>query len=354
MVKKESKDTKISLLNFIFTIGMVIYHINVTDEYNIAFSNKIDEFAFTYFQEFSEHIGVIAMCFFFFISGFLYYRTAFSIDDVHRKNRKRIKTLFVPYIAWTTIVLFCNLIMGTFTIHNINLLDVYFISPIDGPLWYLIALLIFLIISPVVVKLRENIKLMTGIFISVEIYLLLKITGILEPFSNFETWWWYDNMFWYLTIYLFGAYIGVMWPNILKHHAINKHRVAGTILIITSLIMWHFYDNKISFIVYSLIAILGSWMIINYNYEVKDRSLFRSSFFIYALHQPIFLPLVSKVTRYIMAGTKISGFEMVLILLIQSVLVIILSIISYQICKILPGGKKIINLLEGGRYLENA
>lgn len=258
MEKITYKNNKIMLFNFIFTIGMVLYHIRISNNYDAVLINDAERYFFSYFGKFADHIGTVAMVYFFFVSGFLYYRTAFSRKDVFRKNISRIKTILLPYFCWTTIVALIYLLMGRLSIHDFNFFQVYFFDPVDGPLWYLLALFIFLIFSPLVVCLRNNEKMLTLLFAFAEIILLLKTAEFLRPFLNTNSWWWYDNMFWYLTVYLLGAFVAIKCPNIIDYSFHNvSYKIIGLLMVIFSLVAWHIYEGKAMFLLYSVIIMGG-------------------------------------------------------------------------------------------------
>lgn len=126
---------------------------------------------------------------FFFISGFVFFlNSRFDIKSYTHKLKKRIHTLFIPYIEWNIIAVLCMLFLCLPCFSSfmpaLNKVDLDFsissvlqtfwnakygifsqisgqgeLYPLNGPLWYLRDLMITVIFSPILYKFIRIFKL---------------------------------------------------------------------------------------------------------------------------------------------------------------------------------------------------
>lgn len=91
------KNLKITNLNFYLAVMVVMLHCAYKD---FDYSNHK-------FLEICTNaiciIAAMAVPSFFFLSGFLFYKSVNKISDTIVKIRKRIKTLIIPYVLWNSI-----------------------------------------------------------------------------------------------------------------------------------------------------------------------------------------------------------------------------------------------------------
>ena len=109
----------------------------------------------------------IANCLFFCISGYLFARNINSIKDVLNKQKKRFKTLILPYVLWNLIFVLWYVALENIPIINdfcnsrgilekylnqpfIESLSDLFITPAAFQLWFVRDLLAMLLVSPVI------------------------------------------------------------------------------------------------------------------------------------------------------------------------------------------------------------
>ena len=101
----------ISYLRFPLIVGVVFIHSNmlvVNIQGTIIRYDKWPVVAFI-MNQFSSVLADVCVPLFFFISGFLFfYNSDFSKEIYIKKVKKRIKTLFVPYIICYNFVLGCS------------------------------------------------------------------------------------------------------------------------------------------------------------------------------------------------------------------------------------------------------
>ena len=107
---------KMTYFYFLLTIAMVMYHARWLFDYNIKYSNIIDQKILSFYFFVAEHMGTVCMVFFFFASAFWFYRGIKDIKDVLKKWKKRILTLLVPFLLWTVILAIYKICLGEITI----------------------------------------------------------------------------------------------------------------------------------------------------------------------------------------------------------------------------------------------
>lgn len=122
---------------------------------------------FHFFAEMIDrHLCSIGTCWFFVISGYFFLRNLnedeFNLRWVTLKWKKRIRTLFVPYLIWNTLAvlaivfkngLFDLLHLGISTeeleVLRKGLLYYFFTGPADYPLWFLRDLMLMSLFVPI-------------------------------------------------------------------------------------------------------------------------------------------------------------------------------------------------------------
>lgn len=169
----------ISLLRFPLAVFVVFIHVEGA---YFHFENlSTPAYLITHF--FSNIVCKVAVPTFYFISGFLFFYNIKDLDkNVYRsKLRSRVKSIFVPYLAWNTIAFLIFLFatslgIGCFRTHFtisdnfiMNVIHIYgyiyswgwqnalgwsvnHFVPIDGPLWFIRDLMIVVLFTPIINK----------------------------------------------------------------------------------------------------------------------------------------------------------------------------------------------------------
>ncbi len=121
------------------------------------------------FQQALINITNVAIPAFFFMSGFLFFRDIHTWQDCLTKWRKRIKTLFIPYLLWNLLLLILVICLSIVPSFRTQLkgsygLDYSFrwilykltLYPIMGHFWYIRTLMLFLLCAPFLHILLQN------------------------------------------------------------------------------------------------------------------------------------------------------------------------------------------------------
>ena len=334
---KKEVSYKITLFNFIFTIAIVSYHFRGNDPFKINFLDGFDKKIVNVYFAFFNSMGYVAMTFFFLLSSFLFYINLKSYKDVLGKIRKRLKTLFIPYLIWNLIVIIYKIIKGEKVMFSLkSLLFMFFINPINGPTWYMMALILLMFMSFIIIKLRNKKLLSLVIVVAFIVFLLFRELRIIRPFFQFNNWWWYENMIKYLPAYIIGAYLGLNYSNLIIEKSYNRREfnIIGVILIICGFI----FATKISFFTIKVISyiliIIGSWLIISLkNCCGKYTAFMKSSFFIYVTHGQILIPEINNLYGIAFKNIEISGSMFIILKVIGIIIMVLFCIILTKVLK---------------------
>ena len=350
---------KIKVLNFIFTLLIVLYHFKTSENYNIVFASKIDKSIYDWYFILIERIGFVAMTFFFIISGFLFYYNIDTVKDTFTKMKKRLKSLLLPYLTWTLIVIIFNVcahrFMGVGTEVEINsifsIVKILFLTPIDGPLWYMLALLIFMLLSPILIKLKNKRMLSCVVYGIVLLWHILTAYRFIPSLNVLSDWWWFGNMIGYLPAYLLGSILALnCGDKILSEKYNTKVFRVCAIVILVCILSFTFTTklfNNIANIAF-IIEVVCIWLIIPSSiFKSKPKQYVKTSFIIYAMHQPILLPIVNKIVLMVIGNVSLSGYQFIVT---KFVVLLLIVLITWAIQFVIQKLPKNVNLLfTGGR-----
>ena len=299
------------------------------------------------YMTFSQMIAVAAVPLFFMISGFLYFYkvNSFGLEVWKYKTKKRIFSLFVPYIIWNSITLLFyyvvqqvlpNMVSGeNMDIRDFSIID-FVLSfwdtsslnssgiphPIAHHLWFVRDLIVVSILSPIVYAFVKWFKAV-GIFLLCILWLFrfethlpgLSMIAII-PFS-------------------IGAYYSL--------NSVDFGRIFSTFAIplIPIYMIGLFFENMkqlgddFGVVIHQLDVIMGVIIIVGLAYKgVSDNEwnfpdiLPRSSFFLFCYH---FMPLNFLMKVLVKLLRPDSSIGLVLIYLTSPIIIIILGVFLYWI-----------------------
>lgn len=341
---------KIIILNFV-AILLVLY---IHAVYNEASCYPIAN----YIQEVMGFGGLslLANPLFYSISGFLFFSGINKNNNCYPKIKKRVRTLFVPYILWNIIfvvwfVLLQNLpgvssminsdVIGSITGKGfINGLFIMFIKPVAFQLWFLRDLIIYVILSPLFFLALKQYRFWLPLVLFVASWVGLIF---LPP----------EIKIWGAFFFVFGGYIAV-W-----HKLDDLTRNIGKLVFLLSLSLYLL--NALaspligvlvpgSAVFFMLCGVIAIWC--GYDLLIKnDDSILINklvygggySFFIYCFHEP-FLNIIKKL------GLKILGVSDVSLTILYIVNPLIMCAIAIIFAIIMKSFfPKVYSILVGGR-----
>lgn len=302
---------KIKNLSFLLMIMVVFLHSYNIDTKQLDRTLYLEKDLNWFMQTFiSNGFTRIAVPLFFIISGYLFvYNRKIGINDLRDKIIKRIKTLLIPYLLWTTIGLLVYLILQSipqskpfFTnklIIDYSFLDWVegiFYKPIPYQLWFLRDLIIMVFLSPLIILLIKRIR-----------YVFLSTTLLFWFFNQ-------DSVFLSSEALLFfslGISLALYCPEILEKK-VNKTMGISILWFLllffkTGVEMFGLSEKLELFLLKTaiLVGLLSFWMLYDklavYSNKIVNQIALVSwtSFFIYVFHEPI-LTIIKKALFYVL------------------------------------------------------
>ena len=94
---------KLTILYTVLIIMVVYIHSTYleAEQYYIA----------SFLQKLTGGICRVANCLFFCISGYLFARNIIDMNGVFAKQRKRLRTLLIPYLLWNVVFVLWNVVL---------------------------------------------------------------------------------------------------------------------------------------------------------------------------------------------------------------------------------------------------
>ncbi len=169
------KSSQWQMVRAILCIAVVLIHCNNDSGLNLWDSNS------TYYLVFRNLIN-FPVAAFFFVSGYFdnYENTR---GGVHTYYLKRVKKLLIPYLFYSFLYIFADVVLGS-PVSIQRILKNLIIGSAATPLYYCIVLLEFTLLAPLLHRLKRKagvyrfIPLFTTIVIMLSGYLLMACTGI--------------------------------------------------------------------------------------------------------------------------------------------------------------------------------
>ena len=344
-INSTDKNT-IKLLRFPLALLVIYIHVDLISTNQFPFiTSETTPLLWNINYFISKILGNCCVPTFFLISGLLLFKNGNnSSKDWIVKFRKRVNTLFVPYMLWNVVFLICiavfqyklpGLFQHTKLVKDYNALDFIFcfvsmdfvnngvsfrpflIGPIDLPLWYLRDLMILIFLAPFIQYLLNRFKryflyAIIAIWISGVIKHLLFIDFIGFPF------------------FILGAYLGI---NGIGFSVIfNKSKyLIFSFLFLTGMQMFLKMDTPTWLIslntligVCTIIFVFGKLCSLNIKSPVL---LMKSTFFIYASHYLLSIFAI----RFIVGVMPQNEFLFILLYLLVPILVVTTLVCVYGI-----------------------
>lgn len=139
---------------------------------------------------------------FFLISGFLFWRTVSCFQDIVIKQKKRIKSVLVPFLCWNTLYFLIYSGGGRMELTVENLLSGVFLYSCFFPMWYMFQLLVFILLSPCIYVLLKDERVQALVLLSLCIASVFGMGSIDFHYNGLER---SLLKFNFLLYYMFGA-----------------------------------------------------------------------------------------------------------------------------------------------------
>ena len=298
---------KKTILSFFAVFLVITIHNSAINQYQIPPDNLTTATSFIR-NFFSYNLGAVAVPFFFLVSGIALFRD-YKPSLYKQKLTRRIKTLLIPYLIWNifgllfaiayTYTPLSQLISGreAFTPTIPNILEGIFLYKYNYPFWFMYALIIFVILTPLFHLLLSRKWL--GLLSCTGFFCLCLID---QPVFGL-------NLS-FLVFYFLGCYIGRY--HLSSFTKITKPKfsaLAGLTTLITLTLRTLVIYNIISLptIIHQitlLILLLSLWFAVDSIIaKIKPHKYMDEFFPIYTIH-PYFIAVITKVIYLILPATS--------------------------------------------------
>lgn len=285
---------------------------------------------------------------FFIISGATFYR---NYDTGRGKIKRRLFSLGIPYLVWNILNLLLASVFSMFLSQYfvgrqafewsaINIFEGIFVYKYNGPFWFICALIVFILLSPVINKIVSHRIVGFCIILGVIILRNIGLRASFLPFSNFIC----------FSYYLLGAYIG---KHYFDYFSKKKESLIAVISFCIIFVIWviRLYvlirdiNIGVSFeIILNMIYALALWNaldIITLNKKIPD--FMNHSFFVYAMHINV-SAIIAKLFYF--CFPSIWPFSILNFVVTTVLTLVIIEIVCKILQKFTPA---IYSVLSGGR-----
>lgn len=279
-MNKEASN-KLRVLSFAFTIVIVGYHSNHIIDH-LYTSNMLRIIV----DNIWEYLANVAMSFFFMTTGFLLYKDA-SKDNIYEKLKRRIYTIIIPFALWNTLYWLLSLSIHGIQEDIFHILYRFSFDPYDGPLWYLFAISVLSLFSPLVFKLRKTKWFQYLIYAICLISLIVYGLHVFTTLNDMHIASWTERLCRYIPSYILGAAIGIHGNEYLKIIDDSIHKKIQVLIVMLSM-LWIIVGQYIPDLIKCIILLFMPVIIwINLPSTLRNYHWMRNSFIIYAIHRMI-------------------------------------------------------------------
>ena len=262
-------------------------------------------YAGKFIDVFSQRIAPIANPFFFFISGYLFFKTGhFSADIYVKKLIRRMQSLLVPYLLWNFLYLLLAIIIGLFTnkvpILQIPMDKMTFLnglkafwnislipggSTIAGPIavqfWFIRDLLVAMLFSPVIYLAIKGFILLSG---RRPLMRYLLFTAIVFTFGYWPDVVGFNPECW--LFFAYGAYYGIRRKEFIV--AMLPYALPAFILLLVIIGIEHWapceFIYRMEYVVGLVFGMSFTTMMVRAGTWYVNMTLSNGAFFIFAYH----------------------------------------------------------------------
>lgn len=337
-MKKEYSE-KIPVIQFLMLLEVMLYHLElmpVKEPIN-AFDLWLNELNFNIIW---GELTQLCMSWFFGITGFLLFRNL-RFQNLGSKLLSRVKTLLVPYTLWCLLYVVKSIFQGnSWTLRQV--FEQTFLLRVWPPLpsfWYIYAVFLFSLLSPVFLVLFRNEK--TGWVSSVALIVLLYVfwakIHIGNGYPHYT-----GNIKSFFPAYVVGAFYGHIYDN----STIQSKLKYMAAFLVVGVLLTPAVDNLLS---HMAIAILPMFIlfVVPVPECMKNRKLYRLNFLIYATHQAIISLTNARIRNVLLSLIPYVSIANILGRILCILVIIAVNIVIHALMtRFTP---KTLKLLTGGR-----
>ena len=342
---------KLYVYSFVMALIIALFHFGAekTMCFTMAYKNYEELVRVSYWQNFVTGLAGLAVGYFFLSSAFLFY---YSVTEANMwvKMKKRFAGLLIPYAIWNIIAIVVEVLAGGLKIEYQGmrwLIEKLFLDPYNGPLWFMIVLVIYLLAAPFMLKLKKYPKVLwiglAGLYVIAFVYCACGI------YKLFPLWpWWVERFVRYVPIYFTGAVVGLLKPEWVLESKLEKKSKWFAILWIAMFLVIALSKNSYVTWIFTALSPVVSWLALSKElFKRNVNEYFKVSFLIYATHM-FWFRFVHEICRPTIgkAEIQITGAQSVMLHLLAIPITFGCVCILYTILKRVP---KLYRFLTGNR-----
>lgn len=338
MIEK-STSNNIKVLGVVMTAAIVALHCGPTSSPNLG---AVDLWLNGHVTSFIKQLAVLAMSYFFTVSGFLLF-SGLTFEKISLKIKKRVRTLLIPYLIWQMLSTVYLAAVGTpYSIERwIGTVFLFQSWPPNGALWYVYAIFLLACCSYLILPLLKNPKV-GAIVVTICFFVCYKFYYSTNPaIQKISDYGFFGVTIYYLPAYILGAYAGL--------HSDNKHHTIALCMLILIAGFIFVSDNGES-IAYITVKCIPTLMLLLLNLPVigEGSTVYKTTFLVYALqHQP-YLSWLGGIERSIAASLPSIALANISFRLVYCFSLFALAIALYHILMRI-NASFVLSLLTGGR-----
>ncbi|WP_206046733.1 acyltransferase family protein [Inconstantimicrobium porci] len=201
------------------------------------------------------------------------------------KIKRRVFSLLIPYVMWQIIIAIKYVLQNeyTFSIKNFIYRTFYLVTwPIDGPMWYVYAIFLLALISPVFLLMFKNKKVGWCMVLIIIVFLRAQGKFNIPVFTRIANHGYVGNIIWYFPSYLVGAFYGRFYDELNEEKSlVYVLSLLFLACLLQGVLPGIFYDITIR-----MMPIM-SLFLLPVIPSLKDKWVYRLTFLMYAMHQPL-------------------------------------------------------------------
>lgn len=333
---------RIKILGFVMTCFMVFYHCAASDASSAV--NAIDGSFNRLISYDFDKMGVLVMSHFFAVTGFLLFNNL-NMKNYPKKIKRRVFSLLIPYVTWQVIIAIKLVLQGKYIFSLKDYLYTTFglvAWPLDGAMWYVYAIFLLALLSPIFLLIFKNEKVGWSIVLILIIFWATRWKIHNPQFLKVFGYGYVANICSYLPSYIVGAFFGKFYSQLNEQKSLAY---ILSILFMAFLLQGAFpdflYDITIRMMPILALALLP---VVS---SVKDVWVYKLTFLMYAMHQPLIGDIKPHIYNlYARVSIPASVSNVLTRIIILSIDICLSAVIYVVLKKFAP---KVLNTLTGGR-----
>ena len=335
--------TKIKSFSFFMSCGIVCFH---CAGFDVSYANgPLDARINMLLEYYFGQMRFFPMCYFFAVTGYLLFSN-YKIADYPVKMKRRVFSLLIPYLLWQCIFTGIDVLQKqyVFSLYDFLIRTFGLVRwPQDGALWYVYAIFLLALTSPLLLLLFKN--KYAGWVVTILLIIAIQARDrISNPYIvAFLNYGYVESILYYLPCYLVGCYCGrYMDENTLSETITYFLSVIFVTFLLDTLSPGFFSDTTLKLL--PLLALFVLPIIP----ALQNKRIYNLSFLIYAIHQPF----LNDTWKYLHTGIFMeipmpASIRGVLVRAISLPVIIGLATLIYSVLK--RFSPKLLKALTGGR-----